>query len=450
MSQLTITEIDSLSSLSKYRDKYQSLLKSIGRSDSMYYDLDFMDAMNPYFLADDNSGIGKRLYFLLAFRGEELIGVAPLVREKKRISRFGVRRIYNYGETNDSLMVSFPQCLARPHEKPECIAAFVNYLNDHSYDWDIVDLGYLFLADEIELYRTRVPGCFIVPDPMKCHAADVRLGFDNFIQAISPKHRRNFRRSREKLESSHRDVQFLKTNQLTESQLKEIEALHVRRQQSLRKVGIERNSLFDVPASKKAFKDSDDVLSRKQLSRHYLLYADGRLIAFQLCYRHRDATYFQLIAMDDDYRQYSPAKLLVLFAYQEEAQDGVKEINLLLGTNPLKQQFGKQETIHYRASWTSPRLFSILRVGLWRATQRLKARLKKRQKNKQPNSTVASSKTVANPTNTSDTIRGSQTARKSPSDQRETTPTTNRNIPACLQETETKLSTDSDLTCRCP
>ncbi len=385
--QLTVAKIDHLEALDAQRDKYQSLLRSIGRADTLYFDLDFMAAMNPYFLADDTRGRNRALYFLLAFRGEELIGVAPLICEKRRLTRFGVKRIYNYGETNNSLMISFPQCLALAHEKSACIAAFVQYLSAHSSDWDIVDLGYLYLPEEIESYKKSVPDCVVERDLMKCHASDIRNGFDVYMQAFSPKHRRNFRRSREKLESSHRDVRFVRTGQLTQTQRQEVEALHLKRQQALRQNGIDRDSLFEVPAQKKAFRDCDEALSQKQLTRHYLLYADDRLIAFQLCYRNRDATFFQLIAMDDDYRQYSPAKLLILFAYEREAQDGVQEINLLLGTNPLKAQFGKQETDHYRVSWQNPRLSSSLRLRLWRATQSLKARSGKKQKVNQPRST---------------------------------------------------------------
>jgi hypothetical protein len=84
--------------------------------------------------------------------------------------------------------------------------------------------------------------------------------------------------------------------------------------------------------------------------------------------------------MDDDYRQYSPAKLLVLFAYEQEAQDGVQEINLLLGTNPLKAQFGKQVTDHYRLSWQNQRFSSALRVSLLRASQRIKSGLTRMRK----------------------------------------------------------------------
>ncbi len=381
MAPLTVVKIAGLAALDAHREKYQSLLNSLGRADTFYFDREFMAAVNPSFLADDSSGRSRELYFLLAFRGDELIGVAPFVRERKRLTRFGVKRIYNYGETNDSLMVSFPQCLALVHEKSACIAAFVQYLDDHSRDWDIVDLGYLFLPEEIEAYRELTPECVVEPDLMKCHAADLQDGFDSYIQSFSPKHRRNFRRSREKLEASHRDVRFMKTEQLTPEQLLEIEQLHIKRQQTLRQHGVSRNSMFELPAQKQSFLDCDQAMSRKQLGRHYLLYADDRLIAFQLCYRNRNTTYFQLIAMDDDFRQYSPAKLLVLFAYEQEAQDGVQEINLLLGTNPLKAQFGKQVTDHFRVSWQNRRLSSAVRVGLLRASQQIKGWLHSLKKN---------------------------------------------------------------------
>ncbi len=446
MSQLTVTKIDRLDALVEYREQYQSLLNSLERAETLYFDLDYMTSLSPCVLVDDASGGNRAFCFLLAFRGQELVGVAPLMREKKKLTRFGVKRIYHFGETNNSLMVSFPQCLALPHEKPDCIAAFVQYLKTHSHNWDIVDLGYLFLPDEIELYKEYVPDCFIERERMKCHATDIRNGFEAYRQTFSPKHRRNFRRSREKLESVHRNVRFIRTARLTQTQRLEIEALHVRRQQTLRQAGIDRDSLFEVPSQKKAFWDCDDALRRKQSLSHYLLYADDRLIAFQLCYRNRGATYFQLIAMDDDFRQYSPAKLLVLYAYEQESKEGVSEINLLLGTNPLKAQFGKQETIHFRVGWESPRVLSRFRIRLWRATQKFKARFGQWRKHNQPPADELPAPGSARMNGTNQAMCEAQSPTTSSSEQSCTPGTVGQSLPRCIVEIESPASKESVMT----
>ncbi len=131
MSGLRIEVVRSPEGLDELRDDWSALLDRAAE-DSVFLSYEWIRSWWEAF----GEGTGASLYLLAVWAGDELVGIVPLLRDRRRV--LGRRRVGIFfcanNHSNRINLVIAQDCLA------ECITAIVEHLLRHQRDWDVVQL----------------------------------------------------------------------------------------------------------------------------------------------------------------------------------------------------------------------------------------------------------------------------------------------------------------------
>ena len=143
-------------------------------------------------------GIWNDLYIVVIRRGEEILGVVPMMREYFSVFGRVVRKL---------LFLTAPMEMSRPklifgRNDDLCWPAFVQHLEDKRGDWDIIDIDEQLPGERTDFFRDAVRRnrWLIADSETLCPYIPLDGDWDRFLAGLSRKMRGNINRSRRRLE----------------------------------------------------------------------------------------------------------------------------------------------------------------------------------------------------------------------------------------------------------
>jgi CelD/BcsL family acetyltransferase involved in cellulose biosynthesis len=353
--------VETLDRLDQVRAPYESLLGSAAPGRGFFYRVDMMRAMSPAFLSTRRSP-----FVLLAWQGDALRGVLPLVLEKKPWTRAGVRRLGFWG--SDAGAISVEGEVPIQGDPALCADAFhAAMCGPLSHRFDVLDLRY-FRADSTALpaFRQAFESATWEAESMISHGAIVPATIEEFKAPRSSSRLRELGRMQRRLNERY-SVDLRVESTLSATARDEVMALHMRRQGDLASEGHRRESVFSAKHTRTALTNLLTAAEQAGCARHYLLYADEGLIAFLLTFREGGTQLAYLTAFDADFHLYGPGSLVFWEALRTElALGAVQRIDYGVGTTQVKALFGIETLTPQRMLWLPPDApLSRLRHASW-------------------------------------------------------------------------------------
>lgn len=142
-------------------------------------------------------GIWNDLRIVVIKRGDNVIGVVPLMTEYLAI----------YGKTVRKLMfISAPMEMSRPklifgRNDETCIPAFIAYLEERENEWDIIDIDEQLPGTRMECLKTefKARNYLVAESETLCPYIEIDSGWQEFLAGRSKKMRSNIKRLRRRL-----------------------------------------------------------------------------------------------------------------------------------------------------------------------------------------------------------------------------------------------------------
>ncbi|MFM2347987.1 MAG: hypothetical protein RL654_2740 [Pseudomonadota bacterium] len=349
--------------LSMHAAAVHDLLARVPDGRGLFYQPEWLRLLTPLCLQP-----GRRMHFLLAWRGERLIGVAPLVIEQRPWVRGRVRRIWFWGKVQGSLALEGDFLVPDAADVGPCTQAFVAHLRGPSAPADYLELAYFRGASPCQA-AFEATSCIPVDqtEPMVSHWAVLAPTFEAYCATLK---KSVLGKVMNRVRAAERDLgaHLVCVSRLSADELAQIEALHVQRQRELAGRGRERHSLFEIPAERSIYHAMLALAAERGWARHYLLKSgEGRVLAFALCFHFAGTLFFHLTAFDSAHAKYEPGRVLMLLKIQAEiARGDTHHIDMMPGTTKIKEDFGNHVFSHRRyLAVNTGSLMSRLRCGVW-------------------------------------------------------------------------------------
>ena len=136
-SGLTVTVVASIGQLRAMQGTYQTLLDRLPDGRGVFYSIPWLEAFAPLFLR-----AGRRLHFLLIWRGTELAGVAPTVVYRRPWSRGRASVLEFWGAVDGSLRLEGDFLIPQAGDAVSGAQALARWLTRPASGVDVMDLQY--------------------------------------------------------------------------------------------------------------------------------------------------------------------------------------------------------------------------------------------------------------------------------------------------------------------
>ncbi len=389
---LQVVPIDSLAALQSHRAAYDAFIQTLPDSCRIFHSLDWIESMFPLYCPEPG-----QFLFLLAFKGEQLVGVAPFYFQGSRRLRGLIGKLTSWGAIRASLMVEADLLIPDAANTEECTAAFLDCLfRSGAVKVDCLDLRYL--RPETATYdalRRALPGATVTRESMDSYQVDLTKPYAEFLGTRSKSMVQQLAR-RDRALARDFGYTFEGKDEVNETEWQEIIALHIARQSELIAGGRDRSSLFGDTLSRTCYRSVLEKLAARNLTCFYLLKARGITIAFSIVLRAGPVLIWHLTAFDSAYAKYSPGKLVVLKIIEAEINAGRhSRMDMMPGVTRVKTDFcdikhprmrlfagnttSLKSMVRYALCWTLVRAKESLETATWKEWPKaLAARLRKR------------------------------------------------------------------------
>ena len=306
----------------------------------MFYRSAWIECVWPYYEAQE----GGKLAFLVAEKGDEIVGLAPL-QIKTRRWVYANQRVFTFlGGTGDELDNWVPQFLfadTRPEEQAACARALVESILAHSNEWDELNFG-TFPEDCPS--RSALRAALPVNQESNClnqiPIARLDDGPEPYFRSRGKRLTRMLVRAERRLDEDGVSAIFAVETQLSAERKGAVEAIHLARQNQLRAGGEPRTSPFDDSASAAVFWRLMAIAETCGHLRAHWLLLDGVPAAFVLAMCHADAAVLFLNAFSPEAEKYHPGVLLLSRLIDHEAKlQRTKLIDFMAGSNLAKELY---------------------------------------------------------------------------------------------------------------
>ena len=284
----------------------------------------------------EHFGKGKRLHLLVFSAGSVVVGIAPMVMEKKRVLGLRLATFLRFFYGKPSFYSDL--VIAAGYEQ-DVVPALANYLRSFSRKWDIFEMPEIderlsilnALPSQLEKagmqvfsYRTGLCSRVILPDT-----------WEGYLQYIGGKARHEFKRKGDRFRE-HFQVEteiVEKGNVEVRSAVRELATIHGRRWESLgfKNRYADENEMSFLASAAERF-------SEKGRLKIMFLKASGEKVASLINFylSNRIYCYHANVFGSGETVKYSPGILLHYSALQDGIASGFREYDMMIGQEDYK------------------------------------------------------------------------------------------------------------------
>jgi CelD/BcsL family acetyltransferase involved in cellulose biosynthesis len=371
-----VTSIDDLKVLGR---RYDELVLSAGDA-GIFYQLEWLERAWPYYRAR----LGGTLSFLIAERGGELVGLAPLVLVTKDWAHARQRVLGFIGGTWDELdnwMPGFLFATQVPDKQENIMILFAEMIASRRAAWDLLDLRLLRTSyPGHEALRTQLHDLHATPYQLTTPRARLEAGWASYWAGRSKRLMRILDRGRKRAAEDGLPVIHEVTPGVPAERREEIERIHRARQAQIRVTGRTRSSPFEDPLGQQVFWSLIDWAAASGRLRTHWLRIGGRTAAYVLALHHSNTTFAYFNAIEPSADRYHPGSLVLAGMIEREATEhGAVIIDMMAGANLTKTLLATEELSHTNLSVVNPyRRRSRIKHAWIRVAKELTLRLRLR------------------------------------------------------------------------
>lgn len=327
--------------LDVHRDAYDNLIERCPHAYGLYYQRAWMQCLNPLYLTRRES-----LYFVLFWRRNTLIGVAPLQLECKPFHHGFVRRLHLYGGIAGPLTNLYGDLLtANAKDSEDCALALRELLYGPARrHWDILDFRYISAQSPLlPSLRQHFPTLHTAPEGMHTFISSLPSSHDRFMRERPKRLAGDIRRDERRLREQHSSVVLTEREALSTTELEELMQVHTSRQKAIERSGRSRDALFDDGEKRRTVLAMLEQARRQGSGWHFLLLVDQKIASFLIGFRHKSTLFIYLIGHSDAFNTYSPTRILINHMYSKAIEDAnIDCVHWGLGNSSYKYRWCDQ------------------------------------------------------------------------------------------------------------
>lgn len=287
-------------------------------------------------------GHGRTLHVLLGYDGDELVGIAPLMRNTCRVCGIPLRSIEFIGSGRESV----PDHLAFIAPKGRhagFAAAVIDHLRSIEATWDVVclrDMLYdIAVIADIQRIAQKNFSCDIVirPDAV-CPYVSLPRTWDEYLSTLSSEMRYSIRRKERKCtQELSVTCSFVDDPAALPKTMQRLREIHTLRMREKHNTGESQGDPFWDFHGKIAH-----IFSIQQWLLLGVLQANGVIVACQYAFNYAGKVYFYQSGIDPAYSKYGIGVVLMSAMIQQSIMRGSHEYDFLRGNETYKTHWTKQ------------------------------------------------------------------------------------------------------------
>ncbi len=286
-----------------------------------------------------HSNKNRELYIITVFHKDEIVGIAPMLIEK----RFGFRemRFIGAGHTD------FHQLLVEGDSYESTAEVILRHFEKFR-KWDIVYLDEINDEDRLYRYLASREGLKMKYE-IGCPIVDIDgLNWDEYMKNIKSKNlRKDYRRKSHKLEREA-DLEFIVIDQEEGLRLyiEELFGLHIGRW-----AHEGESSVFNREDMKSFVKDVFTSLIRDGKIRLYILKDGENVISYRLGFVQNGVFYDWITSFDGNYIKYSPGKIITGYVIKHLIEDNYRVFHFMRGDYEYKKGWMHRDREHISGNY---------------------------------------------------------------------------------------------------
>lgn len=300
-------------------------------------------------------GQDKELFILLAKKNEEIVGIAPLLIEKRKILKYFPIKVISFLGTGVSDYADF----IITKERGKVLTLFLEYLKKIKSLWDLIDLreiredspNLVIIRKELErLNFTSNAFCI-----GKCPYIKVNSDWNSYYSSLSSNFRQDIRTQFNHLRKSCLAYSFsLEEKDIDDILLDSLIDMHLN--------GIankNKTSFLEKEIGKNFLKEIVSKFEEQGWIDINLMLINDKIVAYALGFQYGNKYYYWNIGRDNNYSHFSPGKLLLQHMLKEKfSKNLVDEFDLLRGEENYKYRWTKSNRKNYQINILSKSLYS--------------------------------------------------------------------------------------------
>jgi CelD/BcsL family acetyltransferase involved in cellulose biosynthesis len=277
-------------------------------------------------------GADNELYILAVRSGEDLIGLAPLMRTRTRAYGVPIRRLEFVANVHTP---RFDFIVGERAE--EVYVAILDYIQTQGPRWDILMLPELTESSRTEVQLRRLAKARSLRTGVWIAGTSPRIplvgSFDAFQAALSSKRRSSLRRYMRHLAA---------LGAISIEEVSDLDRLSKAMADGLRLEaagwkGDAGTAIAESESLERFYTLIAERAARSGTLSLLFLKTDEKRIAFAYCLRNRSTLYVLKTGYDPEYAAYSPFNVLMTLAIESAFNKGFETLDLLGGDDPWKR-----------------------------------------------------------------------------------------------------------------
>jgi hypothetical protein len=367
---LSIQAIHSLSELERgpLATSYRSFCTRLSGFSQLGFSTEWMRVVEPAYTRQ-----GEHLFFLAAFDGPEMVGLAPFVKFVRGRGWTRLRQLRLWGKCGRYVEYPTVSVQAVDGAKPAVVGAVMQALSGPLRgEFDEIALNRVDPADPfVQALCERFAVSQDVDYGDKIHLFGAHQHID---EKLKGENLRRIRKGERGLREAFSSVEFVTVHDPDPELIEELRALHIARQRVLIEEGRPRISFFEDPVENRVTLDMMKVAQERGSLRVYLLRLDGAVVNFWICYGSDGYVQAGVTATAPvPGHKYASSCLWRYMLVEEIETYGTRWVDAMFGSHVLKRKFSN--TFHpVRTMLLQNRngLGSRARLGLINLVRRLK------------------------------------------------------------------------------
>lgn len=345
---ITVSEVNNIPDLNKLNDVWNSLLEKSG-SNTIFSTFEWLSIWWEYY------GNDKKLFVLLALDGKEVIGIAPLMIEKRRILRFAPLRVVSFIGTGVSDYADF----IIEKKREEVLKIFFEYLKKSKRFWDEIELREIKEdspnLDIISKGLDKWGLSGAIYESGKCPYIKIDGDWSGYLKSLSKNFKQDLRTQYNRIIKKGFTYSFSKKEMETEdSFFSSLINMHLKGIDNKNKISFlkdERGRNF----LKQIVRESE----RKGWITINIMNINDEVAAYDLGFQYENMYYYWNLGRNNRYDIFSPGKLLLHHILEGYFSSGeIDEFDFLRGAEDYKYRWTELARTNYRVSVRSDSLYS--------------------------------------------------------------------------------------------